>query len=57
MPAPADVAQALSIEPGTNVARRSRVYRDRHGIVAHSTSWIPASLTDCASTEHFSDRA
>ncbi|MFD0153433.1 GntR family transcriptional regulator [Streptomyces sp. NPDC055721] len=42
VPAPADVAQALDIQPGTEVVRRSRVYRDRHGIVAHSTSWIPA---------------
>ncbi|NEC85225.1 GntR family transcriptional regulator [Streptomyces sp. SID12501] len=39
--APADVAQALDIKPGSDVIRRSRVYRDRHGIVAHSTSWIP----------------
>ncbi|WP_405658335.1 GntR family transcriptional regulator [Streptomyces sp. RK9] len=41
VPAPADVAQALDIEPGSEVIRRRRVYRDRHGIVAHSTSWIP----------------
>jgi DNA-binding GntR family transcriptional regulator len=40
--APAEVAQALDIQPGSDVIRRSRVYRDRHGIVAHSTSWIPA---------------
>ncbi|MGP3635698.1 GntR family transcriptional regulator [Streptomyces sp. 24-1644] len=40
--APADVARALDIESGSNVIRRRRVYRDRHGIVAHSTSWIPA---------------
>jgi DNA-binding GntR family transcriptional regulator len=36
------VAQALSIAPQSDVIRRRRVYRDRHGIVAHSTSWIPA---------------
>ncbi|MER5909329.1 GntR family transcriptional regulator [Streptomyces sp. NPDC001982] len=42
VPAPADVAQALDIKPGSDVIRRRRVYRDRHGIVAHSTSWIPA---------------
>lgn len=42
MPAPADVAQVLDIRPGSDVIRRRRVYRDRHGIVAHSTSWIPA---------------
>ncbi|MFJ7989200.1 GntR family transcriptional regulator [Streptomyces sp. NPDC096351] len=41
VPAPADVAQVLDIAPGSNVIRRRRVYRDRHGIVAHSTSWIP----------------
>ncbi|OEJ39788.1 GntR family transcriptional regulator [Streptomyces agglomeratus] len=40
--APLEVAQALDIEPGAKVIRRRRVYRDRHGIVAHSTSWIPA---------------
>ncbi|WP_103544655.1 GntR family transcriptional regulator [Streptomyces sp. SM1] len=41
VPAPADVASALDIAPGSEVIRRRRVYRDRHGIVAHSTSWIP----------------
>lgn len=41
VPAPSDVAQALGIQPGAEVVRRSRVYRDRHGIVAQSTSWIP----------------
>ncbi|ALV52112.1 GntR family transcriptional regulator [Streptomyces althioticus] len=41
VPAPADVAGALDIAPGSEVIRRRRVYRDRHGIVAHSTSWIP----------------
>lgn len=41
VPAPAEVAQALGIEPRSDVIRRRRVYRDRHGIVAHSTSWIP----------------
>jgi DNA-binding GntR family transcriptional regulator len=46
VPAPADVAQALDIKPGSKVIRRSRVYRDRHGIVAHSTSWIPAQYGD-----------
>lgn len=42
VPAPLEVAQALGIAPRSDVIRRSRVYRDRHGIVAHSTSWIPA---------------
>ncbi|MFF2630859.1 GntR family transcriptional regulator [Kitasatospora griseola] len=42
--APAEVAAALDIRPGAQVARRSRVYRDSHGVVAHSTSWIPAEF-------------
>ncbi|MET9194120.1 GntR family transcriptional regulator [Streptomyces olivaceus] len=41
VPAPVDAASALDITPGSEVIRRRRVYRDRHGIVAHSTSWIP----------------
>ncbi|MEU2415141.1 GntR family transcriptional regulator [Streptomyces sp. NPDC013099] len=44
VPAPEDVADALSIEPGEDVIRRSRVYQDAHGIVSHSTSWIPAEF-------------
>lgn len=42
--APPEVASVLGIEPDDDVIRRSRVYRDRHGIVAHSTSWIPAEF-------------
>ncbi len=42
--APGDVARVLGIRPGDQVVRRTRVYRDGHGIVAHSTSWIPAEL-------------
>ncbi|MGW3458293.1 GntR family transcriptional regulator [Streptomyces olivaceoviridis] len=42
--APEDVAIVLGIAPGDDVIRRSRVYRDGHGIVSHSTSWIPAEL-------------
>ncbi|MCC9707286.1 GntR family transcriptional regulator [Streptomyces sp. MNU76] len=42
--APEDVATALGIAVGDDVIRRSRVYRDAHGIVAHSTSWIPAEF-------------
>ncbi|MEU9663498.1 GntR family transcriptional regulator [Streptomyces chartreusis] len=42
--APEDVARALGISPGDDVVRRSRVYRDGHGIVSHSTSWIPAEF-------------
>jgi hypothetical protein len=39
--APQEVAAALGIQPGDQVIRRTRIYRDQHGIVAHSTSWIP----------------
>ncbi|MFF0386883.1 GntR family transcriptional regulator [Streptomyces sp. NPDC004286] len=42
--APGDVAHVLGISPGADVVRRSRVYRDGHGIVSHSTSWIPAEF-------------
>ena len=42
--APEDVAHVLGISPGDDVIRRSRVYRDAHGIVSHSTSWIPAEF-------------
>ncbi|MEV7068538.1 GntR family transcriptional regulator [Streptomyces collinus] len=42
--APEDVANVLGISTGDDVIRRSRVYRDGHGIVAHSTSWIPAEF-------------
>ncbi|MEU9983734.1 UTRA domain-containing protein [Streptomyces sp. NPDC050856] len=38
--APQNVAAALGVEAGDDVIRRTRVYRDRHGVVAHSTSWI-----------------
>ncbi|MFE7757646.1 GntR family transcriptional regulator [Streptomyces sp. NPDC057429] len=44
VPAPKDVARVLGIDPGDDVIRRSRVYRDAHGIVSHSTSWIPAEF-------------
>ncbi|MEV5140037.1 GntR family transcriptional regulator [Streptomyces syringium] len=42
VPAPVDVAEVMGITPGADVIRRSRVYRDVHGIVSHSISWIPA---------------
>lgn len=42
--APEDVAEVLGISAGDDVVRRSRVYRDDHGIVSHSTSWIPAEF-------------
>ncbi|WP_097963354.1 GntR family transcriptional regulator [Streptomyces sp. or20] len=44
VPAPEDVADVLAIDAGDDVIRRSRVYRDPHGIVSHSTSWIPAEF-------------
>jgi DNA-binding GntR family transcriptional regulator len=44
--APEDVAVALGIGRGDRVIRRTRVYRDRHGIVAHSTSWIPGEFVE-----------
>jgi DNA-binding GntR family transcriptional regulator len=46
VPAPSDVADALDIRAGDDVIRRTRVYRDRHGIVAHSTSWIPVEFLE-----------
>ncbi|AXU16815.1 GntR family transcriptional regulator [Streptomyces clavuligerus] len=42
--APEGIAHVLGISPGDDVIRRSRVYRDGHGIVSHSTSWIPAEF-------------
>ncbi|RPK55895.1 GntR family transcriptional regulator [Streptomyces sp. ADI95-17] len=46
--APKDVAEALEIEAGDLVLRRSRTYRDEHdnSVVSHSTSWIPAGLAE-----------
>lgn len=44
VPAPANVAAALDIEAGSPVIRRSRVFSDTAGIVAHSTSWIRADI-------------
>lgn len=38
--APQNVATALGVEAGDDVIRRTHLYRDRHGVVAHSTSWI-----------------
>ncbi|MFD0449339.1 MULTISPECIES: GntR family transcriptional regulator [Streptomyces violaceusniger group] len=42
--APEEIANVLGITRGDDVIRRSRVYRDSHGIVSHSTSWIPAEF-------------
>jgi DNA-binding GntR family transcriptional regulator len=44
-PAPPEVAAALGVRPGDEVIRRTRVYRDLHGIVAHSTSWMPREFS------------
>ncbi|MFB7918099.1 GntR family transcriptional regulator [Streptomyces sp. NPDC056061] len=46
--APEDVAEALEIEPGGLVLRRSRTYRDERdgSVVSYSTSWIPAGLAE-----------
>ncbi len=46
--APADVARVMGIEAGAQVIRRSRVYRDAHGVVAHSTSWLPGDFAESA---------
>ncbi|MFI8769501.1 UTRA domain-containing protein [Streptomyces sp. NPDC053792] len=47
-PASQEVAAALGVEAGEEVIRRTRVYRDRYGIVAHSTSWIPSEFAQVA---------
>ncbi|MFJ5547013.1 GntR family transcriptional regulator [Streptomyces sp. NPDC093225] len=46
--APDDVAEALGIDAGEPVLRRSRVYRDEHtsAVISHSTSWIPAAFAE-----------
>ncbi|MFH8894262.1 GntR family transcriptional regulator [Streptomyces sp. NPDC017949] len=54
--APEDIAQVLGISPGDDVIRRSRVYRDSHGIVSHSTSWIPAEFAQVLPELARSDR-
>ncbi|MET9954510.1 GntR family transcriptional regulator [Streptomyces sp. NPDC006339] len=46
VPAPSEVAAALNIARDAEVIRRTRVYRDARGIVAHSTSWIPAKFAE-----------
>lgn len=38
----------MGIEAGAQVIRRSRVYRDAHGVVAHSTSWLPGEFVEAA---------
>ena len=44
--APADVAQALRLEPGAAVVRRRRRFLDDTGVTAISTSWLPGELAD-----------
>ncbi|MFI1472382.1 GntR family transcriptional regulator [Streptomyces wuyuanensis] len=46
--APDDVAEALDLNAGEPVLRRSRTYRDEHtnAVISHSTSWIPASIAE-----------
>ncbi|CAL9677808.1 hypothetical protein SUDANB105_08119 (plasmid) [Streptomyces sp. enrichment culture] len=46
--APADVAEALGLNRGDLVLRRSRTYRDAQtgDVISYSTSWIPASFAD-----------
>lgn len=46
--APEDVAEALGIDAGKPVLRRSRTYRDEHtnAVISHSTSWIPAAFPE-----------
>ncbi|MFH9871583.1 GntR family transcriptional regulator [Streptomyces lydicus] len=42
--APADVAEVLGLRAGDRVIQRTRTYRDGHGVVAYSTSWIPGAF-------------
>ncbi|MEF2529985.1 GntR family transcriptional regulator [Streptomyces sp. CS62] len=46
--APAEVAEALGVEAGDLVLRRSRTYRDErdNSVISHSTSWIPAEFAE-----------
>lgn len=46
--APEQVAYALGVEVGANAVERQRIYHDDHGVVALSTSWLPAGLADVA---------
>lgn len=56
VPAPDEVARALDIAPATPVIRRSRVFSDRTGIVAHSTSWIRADVAQSVPEVMVADR-
>ncbi|WP_280239758.1 GntR family transcriptional regulator [Nocardia abscessus] len=46
--ADSSVAQALSIDEGSSVIRRRRVYRDDLGVVTVSTSWLPGQFANAA---------
>lgn len=48
VPAPRHVADALDIYEGDEVIRRQRTYHDDLGIVALSTSWLPAHFATAA---------
>ncbi|MET7304651.1 GntR family transcriptional regulator [Embleya sp. NPDC005575] len=46
VPASADVADALGLEEGEQVIRRTRRFRDAAGVVAFSTSFLAGTLAD-----------
>lgn len=48
VPAPGYVAAALGLTEGATVVRRQRLYRDAHGVVALSTSWLPGEFAATA---------
>ncbi|MBT2491049.1 GntR family transcriptional regulator [Streptomyces sp. ISL-96] len=48
IPAPAEVADALEVDEGSPVVQRRRRYLDDEGVVALSTSWLPADLAQAA---------
>ncbi|MFB6567350.1 GntR family transcriptional regulator [Streptomyces noursei] len=47
-PAAQDVADALNLEPGAEVARRRRKYLDDQGVAVVSATWISGALADRA---------
>ncbi|MEU6852769.1 GntR family transcriptional regulator [Actinacidiphila alni] len=48
VPASAEVADALEVEEGSSVVQRRRRYLDDEGVIALSTSWLPAELGEAA---------
>lgn len=48
VPAPDTIASALGVSEGEDVIQRQRVYRDDHGVVTLSTSWLPGSFAESA---------